>query len=125
MSVVLDSSGIDYHVVLAQNAIQQCLAVVELQPELLSALIKQTSRHLLPSKQGLPARNGHAFKHPRSFLMNATNLFSSDSSPRHSGLSTSSSHLSQTDSKANPPNTVFIQVKREPSLCAKTCTMEL
>ena len=45
MSVVLDSSGIDYHVVLAQNAIQHCLDIVELQPELLSVLIKQTSRH--------------------------------------------------------------------------------
>ena len=98
MSVVLDSSGIDYHVVLAQNAIQQCLDVVELQPELLSALIKQTSKH------GMPMRNSQsrAFKHPKSFLMNATNLFSSDCSlPSHAG---------QSDSKTNPPNTVFIQV---------------
>jgi hypothetical protein len=43
-SVVLDSAGIDYHVMLAANAIQQCLDVPELQPELLCALIKQTSR---------------------------------------------------------------------------------
>ena len=108
MSVVLDSSGIDYHVVLAQNAIQQCLDVVELQPELLSALIKQTSKH------GMPMRNSQsrAFKHPKSFLMNATNLFSSDCSPsRQSGLSSVSSHVTPTDSKSNPPNTVFIQVR--------------
>ena len=40
----MDSAGIDYHVMLAANAIQQCLDVPELQPELLCALIKQTSR---------------------------------------------------------------------------------
>ena len=65
MSVVLDSSGIDYHVVLAQNAIQHCLDVVELQPELLAALMKQTNRPTAPTKHGLPVRNGHAFKHPK------------------------------------------------------------
>ena len=43
-SVVMDSAGIDYHVMLAANAIQQCLDMPELQPELLSALVKQTSR---------------------------------------------------------------------------------
>ena len=65
MSVVLDSSGIDYHVVLAQNAIQHCLDVAELQPELLAALMKQTNRQTAPTKHGLPVRNGHAFKHPK------------------------------------------------------------
>ena len=108
MSVVLDSSGIDYHVVLAQNAIQQCLDVVELQPELLSALIKRTSKH------GAPVRNSQsrAFKHPKSFLMNATNLFSSDCSPsRQSGLGSVS--VTPTDSKSNPPNTVFMQVSSQ------------
>jgi hypothetical protein len=43
-SVVLNSSGIDYHVVLAQNAFQQSLHSPELQPELLAILAKQTSR---------------------------------------------------------------------------------
>jgi hypothetical protein len=43
-SVVLNSSGIDYHVVLAQNAFQQCLNSTELQPELLAVLAKQTGR---------------------------------------------------------------------------------
>lgn len=44
MSVPLDSSGIDYHVVLAQNALQLCLEYSELQAELICALVKQTSR---------------------------------------------------------------------------------
>lgn len=43
-SALLDSAGIDYHVVLAQNALHQCLSLVELQPELICALVKQTSR---------------------------------------------------------------------------------
>ena len=55
-SVVLDSSGIDYHVVLAQNAIQQCLDFPELQPELLSILIKQTSRHGASTRPGSATR---------------------------------------------------------------------
>lgn len=45
MSVAVDQAGIDYHVVLAQNALQQCLDVPELQTELMCALVKQTSRH--------------------------------------------------------------------------------
>ncbi|XP_033611575.1 uncharacterized protein CG43867 isoform X4 [Cryptotermes secundus] len=45
ISVALDSAGIDYHVVLAQNALQQCLDMPELQAELMCALVKQTSRH--------------------------------------------------------------------------------
>lgn len=46
MSVAVEHAGIDYHVVLAQNALQQCLEVAELQDELVSCLVKQTSRHL-------------------------------------------------------------------------------
>lgn len=45
MSVAVDQAGIDYHVVLAQNALQQCLDVPELQTELMCALVKQTSKH--------------------------------------------------------------------------------
>eukprot|EP00092_Neocalanus_flemingeri_P001971 GFUD01002103.1.p1 GENE.GFUD01002103.1~~GFUD01002103.1.p1 ORF type:complete len:1505 (+),score=292.95 GFUD01002103.1:136-4515(+) len=109
MSVVLDSSGIDYHVVLAQNAIQLCLDIPELQPELLSALIKQTSRHT-QARHGVQVRNSSSFKHPRSFLMNATNLFSCDSSSTAKTSPQSvNPPLIQSDSKANPPNTVFIQ----------------
>lgn len=45
ISVAVEAAGIDYHVVLAQNALQQCLDQWELQAELLCALVKQTSRH--------------------------------------------------------------------------------
>lgn len=45
MSVAVEQAGIDYHVVLAQNALQQCLDQPELQSEFICALIKQTSRH--------------------------------------------------------------------------------
>lgn len=50
-SALLDSAGIDYHVVLAQNALHQCLSLIELQPELICALIKQTSRVQTLSQQ--------------------------------------------------------------------------
>lgn len=45
MSVAVEHAGIDYHVVLAQNALQQCLEVVELQDELVTCLAKQTTPH--------------------------------------------------------------------------------
>lgn len=45
MSVAVNQPGIDYHVVLAQNALQQSLDMPELQAELICALVKQTSRH--------------------------------------------------------------------------------
>ncbi|GBP32440.1 Uncharacterized protein CG43867 [Eumeta japonica] len=51
MSVAVEHAGIDYHVVLAQNALQQCLEVTELQDELVSCLAKQTSPH--PAKHGV------------------------------------------------------------------------
>lgn len=44
MTVQVNQLGIDYHVVLAQNALQQCLDMVELQDEFVCALVKQTSR---------------------------------------------------------------------------------
>lgn len=45
MSVAVNQPGIDYHIVLAQNALQQCLDMSELQAEIICALIKQTSKH--------------------------------------------------------------------------------
>ncbi|XP_060819023.1 uncharacterized protein CG43867 isoform X6 [Bombus pascuorum] len=45
MSVAVEQAGIDYHVVLAQNALQQCIDQPELQSEFICALVKQTSRH--------------------------------------------------------------------------------
>merc|ERR1719507_2374353 len=100
MSIALDSAGIDYHVVLAQNALQLCLDVPELQVELFSALIKQTSRHSA-------ARHG-----VQSFLANATNLFSCESSvgSKTSPCSPPSSQTSKVEaSKANPPAAEFLR----------------
>ncbi|XP_055915624.1 uncharacterized protein CG43867 isoform X10 [Eupeodes corollae] len=45
MSVAVNQPGIDYHVVLAQNALQHCLDIPELQTEMICILTKQTSRH--------------------------------------------------------------------------------
>lgn len=45
MSVAINQPGVDYHVVLAQNALQQSLDQHELQAEMICALVKQTSRH--------------------------------------------------------------------------------
>lgn len=45
MSVAVNQPGIDYHVVLAQNALQHCLDMSELQTEMYGILVKQTSRH--------------------------------------------------------------------------------
>jgi low affinity Fe/Cu permease len=65
ISVALDSAGIDYHVVLAQNALQQCLDMPELQAELVCALVKQTSRHT-QHKIGVQVnRTITKFKHSR------------------------------------------------------------
>uniref|UniRef100_T1J612 PH domain-containing protein n=1 Tax=Strigamia maritima TaxID=126957 RepID=T1J612_STRMM len=55
-SVLLDSAGIDYHVVLAQNALQQCLSNPELQDEFFCQLMKQTSRHT-QTKVGMQVNN--------------------------------------------------------------------
>lgn len=45
ITVAVNQPGIDYHVVLAQNALQQCLDMPELQSELICSLIRQTSKH--------------------------------------------------------------------------------
>lgn len=60
MSVAVEHAGIDYHVVLAQNALQQCLEVAELQDELVSALCKQSAPH--HSKHGVQVPR----RHPRA-----------------------------------------------------------
>lgn len=46
MSVAVSQPAIDYHCVLAQNALQLCLDTPKLQSELICGLIKQTSPHL-------------------------------------------------------------------------------
>ncbi|KAG0727576.1 hypothetical protein GWK47_034334 [Chionoecetes opilio] len=64
-SVLMDSSGIDYHVVLCQNALQQCLTYPELQSELFCALIKQTSKHLLAKPGVQVTKTLNKIKHSR------------------------------------------------------------
>lgn len=70
MSVCVEHAGIDYHVVLAQNALQQCLEVGELHDELVSALARQTAPHT-HSKHGVqvtpPAR-----RHAKARLKNVS-----------------------------------------------------
>ncbi|XP_050441281.1 uncharacterized protein CG43867 isoform X2 [Adelges cooleyi] len=117
MSVAIENAGIDYHVVLAQNALQLCLDNWELQAELLSALIKQTSRH---------ASHKHGVQ---QLLLCATqSLFTCDAalassptisttqsvvpgSPSHSITAPPSPATSSLldHCKANPPMYVFVQ----------------
>ncbi|MPC58323.1 uncharacterized protein E2C01_052321 [Portunus trituberculatus] len=61
----MDSSGIDYHVVLCQNALQQCLTYPELQSELFCALIKQTSKHLQAKPGVQVTKTLNKIKHSR------------------------------------------------------------
>ncbi len=65
MSVPLDSSGIDYHVVLAQNALQLCLEYPELQAEIICALVKQTSRTMSFKNSPHTSRALNKIKHSR------------------------------------------------------------
>ncbi|XP_022667978.1 pleckstrin homology domain-containing family H member 1-like isoform X4 [Varroa destructor] len=111
MSVPLDTSGIDYHVALAQNALDLCLATLQLRNEFFCQIIKQTSRHT--HKQGM-----------QQFLLCATqSLFLCDSNERlmreDSKLSDSLPSpgdkacapvaFASTESKLNPAPFVFIQ----------------
>lgn len=52
INVAIDAPAIDYHVSLAQSALQVCLAHPELQNELFCQLIKQTSRRQPPGQPG-------------------------------------------------------------------------
>lgn len=101
ISVPLDTSGIDYHVALAQNALQQCLTLPELQNEFYCQLVKQTARH---SQQRVGVQQ---------LLLCATqSLFLCDAS---TGEKTSPTSITPTerpppsDSKLNPLPFVFVQ----------------
>ncbi|KAI4474850.1 hypothetical protein M0804_014638 [Polistes exclamans] len=117
MSVAVEQAGIDYHVVLAQNALQQCLDQPELQSEFICALVKQTSRHtqhrlgvqqlLLCATQSLftcdtqsPAANGSGENADAQ-----STASSSHSPPLTQGHSTSTI----LDCKTNPAQYVLIQ----------------
>lgn len=98
-AVAVESAGIDYHVVLAQNALQQCLDYPELQDELMCILVKQTSKHVL-HKHGV-----------QQLLLCATqSLFTCDANATESPTVPLPPQLpSVPDSKSNPPSFVFIQ----------------
>ena len=65
-NVIMDSAGIDYHVMLAGNVFQQCLDNPGLQEELLCALCKQTSRIMTQSsKHGVQVKKQPSIKHTR------------------------------------------------------------
>ena len=134
----MDAAGIDYHVMLAANALQQCLDTPELQPELLCVLVKQTNR---PSAAGSNYQSaavvnnckeqGVRGKHSgvQSFFMNASHLFTCDSSsaqkssPPGCGLEVGEAaqrsgqtpsllekeQQNQVDSEGNPANCVYVQ----------------
>ncbi|KAI5732217.1 hypothetical protein M8J77_023476 [Diaphorina citri] len=99
-AVAVESAGIDYHVVLAQNALQQCLDYPELQDELICILVKQTSKHVL-HKHGV-----------QQLLLCATqSLFTCDATGTESPtVAIPPSQIpSVPDSKSNPSPSVFIQ----------------
>ncbi|KAG7302261.1 hypothetical protein JYU34_013756, partial [Plutella xylostella] len=111
MSVCVEQAGIDYHVVLAQNALQQCLEVPELQDELVACLCRQTAPHT-HTKHGV-----------QQLLLCATqSLFTCDSAvaaagggeadgAAHAAGSPSSvqAPLLPVDCKSNPPTYSFVQ----------------
>ncbi|XP_055606387.1 uncharacterized protein CG43867-like isoform X10 [Uranotaenia lowii] len=107
MSVAVNQPGIDYHVVLAQNALQQCLDMPELQSELICTLIKQTSRHT-GQKLGVGVQQ---------LLLCATqSLFTCDTQLGNATQANGSSPTSiqaptvpPIDCKSNPPAYTFIQ----------------
>uniref|UniRef100_A0A336LP84 CSON015304 protein n=1 Tax=Culicoides sonorensis TaxID=179676 RepID=A0A336LP84_CULSO len=107
MSVAVSQPAIDYHVVLAQNALQVCLDNTKLQTELICILIKQTSPH---STQKLSTG-------VQQLLLCATqSLFTCDSSQQQGfttqALNNTSPPTHQTsllDCKTNPPTYSFVQ----------------
>ncbi|CAL4101039.1 unnamed protein product [Meganyctiphanes norvegica] len=108
-SVLIDSSGIDYHVVLCQNALQQCLTYPELQSELFSGLIKQTSKHIQAKPGVQVTKTINKIKHSRNLLFSATqSLFLCDSSGAQKASPTLGQPLA-VDPKLNPPSFTFIQ----------------
>lgn len=52
INAAVDSPAIDYHVSLAQSALQVCLTHPELQNEICCQLIKQTRRRQAPNQIG-------------------------------------------------------------------------
>ncbi|CAG9859770.1 unnamed protein product [Phyllotreta striolata] len=75
MSAAVDQAGIDYHVVLAQNALQQCLDMPDLQSELICALVKQTSKSAPLPKLGVQVSKQKLLKKSQLLLCATQSLF--------------------------------------------------
>ncbi|XP_045478939.1 uncharacterized protein CG43867 isoform X4 [Harmonia axyridis] len=81
MSAQVDQAGIDYHVILAQNALQQCLDMPELQAELICALIKQTSKSSPLPKLGVQVSTSKLLKKSQLLLCATQSLFTCETTP--------------------------------------------
>ncbi|XP_044747899.1 uncharacterized protein CG43867 isoform X7 [Coccinella septempunctata] len=81
MSAQVDQAGIDYHVILAQNALQQCLDMPELQAELICALIKQTSKSCPLPKLGVQVSTSKLLKKSQLLLCATQSLFTCETTP--------------------------------------------
>ncbi|KAB7506302.1 Uncharacterized protein Anas_04819 [Armadillidium nasatum] len=110
-SVHMDSSAIDYHVVLCQNALHLCLTHPELQSELFCGLIKQTSAHTQAKPGVQVTKTLNKIKHSRNLLLCATqSLFLCDSSGAQKASPTLGAGQGiPIDPKINPPPFTFIQ----------------
>ncbi|XP_035729836.1 uncharacterized protein CG43867-like isoform X2 [Vespa mandarinia] len=109
MSVAVEQAGIDYHVVLAQNALQQCLDQPELQSEFICALVKQTSRHT-QHRLGVQVKKAArlvSLGTARVLLLCATqSLFTCDTqSPAANGSGENADAQSTASSSHSPPLT--------------------
>ncbi|KAH9635685.1 hypothetical protein HF086_012685 [Spodoptera exigua] len=116
MSVAVEQAGIDYHVVLAQNALAQCLEVGELQDELASVLARQTTPHT-STKLGVQQLLLCATQSLFTCDTGAASVGSDNKSdvPPHAAGSPSSiqecfqAPLLSVDCKSNPPTYSFVQ----------------
>ncbi|XP_016986440.1 uncharacterized protein CG43867 isoform X5 [Drosophila rhopaloa] len=118
MSVAVNQPGIDYHVVLAQNALQHALDMPELQTEMICILIKQTSRHMGQKLSVGVQVNKKLGKQTRQLLLCATqSLFTCDTQQAGHAQANGSSPTSIQapaappiiDCKSNPPAYSFVQ----------------
>ncbi|XP_017067569.1 uncharacterized protein CG43867 isoform X8 [Drosophila eugracilis] len=118
MSVAVNQPGIDYHVVLAQNALQHALDMPELQMEMICILIKQTSRHMGQKLSVGVQVNKKLGKQTRQLLLCATqSLFTCDTQQAGHAQANGSSPTSIQapastpiiDCKSNPPAYSFVQ----------------
>ncbi|KOB75400.1 Plekhh1, partial [Operophtera brumata] len=102
-------AGIDYHVVLAQNALQQCLEVCELQDELAAALARQTAP-VTHSKHGVQNSNTNISFVQQLLLCATQSLFTCDTGASSVGDNKSGdAPLLSVDCKSNPPTYSFVQ----------------